>query len=569
MKMQLNQIFSYVKSFIDKNELIHYLMSVLIKKFFFIGNGEDAEFLCTLIKQNSEFENVYAYELELNSNGSSTKSELWTVCHNVNELFQRISIDMKGIDDYLIQLEQQIEAGQITMDTLFPTFGLFNSSLEEKWFHLLTSDSLKFLLFRLCFQVITGMSHDISALDEMCSYCRNQYKLNTVQLQKIDQFQTKFDQNQVIHYYTEHPFIYRLINQAFRSEDIERIFKCRHCITHLHQHLAAQTKELKRIFSQKYVYRGQKWPIVVLQQLQDNVGRIISMNGFLSVSKFSTVGADFACVGTTVDGYESVIFQMEIDKTKILTMTCADISAQSQFEQEGEILFSVGSVWKLKSVNKDTHYWTIELSFYNDVDAQLIEIDQRLMNGFTFLSLANILRELGDQSNSENFYYRMLEIPNLQTKTRGHVHYNLGTLAAEQGRYEDALRHIREAKELILSRKILNNPQETINVLMYSHNQLPSRLRVLNTLGLLYQKKGNYHNAYESFMQALNEEGHELEKAVINNNLGLLEFDYGKYDQSRKHHTEAVKMTKRYVWFKEFKENCDRVNQHISQMQLS
>ncbi|CAF1456018.1 unnamed protein product, partial [Rotaria sp. Silwood1] len=393
---------------------------------------------------------------------------------------------MSGLDPD--QLEQQCKE-EITIEDLIPTFGLFNSNLEEKSFHFLSTDSLKFLLFRLSFQVLVGMNHDAAALDEMCSYCRNQHKSNTAQLKKIDQFRGRYDKDKAIYYYTEDSFVYRLINQAFRSEDIDRIFKCRHYITHLHQHLAKQANQQGASGIDKHVYRGQTLPIVVLQKLKENEGKLISINGFLSVTQNSSYGAQYACVGTCNDKYASVIFEMKIDPTKNTTVPIANITKLSNSPHECEILFSIGSVWYLESVEEDTFYWTIKLKFCDDsnpqsaqLDEQLTKLDECLTNGSTYLSLGNILRALGDKPNAENFYQRMLDDRTLSYKTRGHIYYNIGTLAAEQGRYEDALKNIQKVEESIRSAAELSDRQEMNYELVYSYNRLPSRLRVFNTL---------------------------------------------------------------------------------------
>ena len=318
----------------------------------------------------------------------------------------------------------------------------------------------------------------------------------------------------------------------------------------------------------KNVYRGQKLPIAELVRLQDNIGSLVSMNGFLSTTKDCSTASTFACPdpNVCVDGFVSVVFDLEIDTTKTLPIACRDIETQSNFSDERECLFSVGAVWKLESVDDYGHLWGIKLSFCHETSSQLIELDQRLTNGFTYLSLGNILRELGDKSNAENFYYRMLGMSGLSCLTLGHTYYNLGTLAAEQGRYEDALGNIRKAEQCIPSNLASVNNQDITDMFLYSHNKLPSRLRIFNTLGLLYQRKGNYTDAHKSFTQALVEEGHEVEKGAVNNNLGLLEFDYGNYQAALDHHTNAVNMTRLHVWMYEFKKNLDRVKAHMSRM---
>jgi len=561
----LKQTFRNIKTFNDKSELIEFLADLekfQVNRFFFISSGDEAESLCQLVNEQWNTNEIYVYLLELNRNYSSQRLGYCTICNRVDELFKYIAIDLKKIAEHSTQIDMQDIDETITFNDLFPTFGLFNSKLDEKWFHFLSTDSLRFLLFRLCFQIIIEMDLDETALDEMCSYFRSHYRTNTPQLQKIDQLKASFDPQKAIYYYTKSSCVFYLINQALRSEDMQRIFKCRHCIIHLQKQLTKKIDQpMTHSPKESVIYRGQKMPTIILLQLQDNIDSLVSLNGFLSTTKYSSVAADFASVETHVDGCNSVFFEMEIDTSKSIPF-CRDICSQSHFSDEGEILFSIGAVWKLKSVERDEHYWTIKLSFCDEVMTQLTELDQRLTNGFTYLSMGNILRELGDKSNAENFYYRMLDTPDLPSETIGHVYYNIGTLAAEQGRYEDALRSVKEAERILPSRS-----QDPNDIFIYSHNKIPTRLWILNTLGLLYQKCGKYTDARQSFIQALKEDGHDIEKAFVNDNLGSLEFDYGNYDEALKSYTNAVNMTKNYIWVENFKKNWDRVIEHISETQ--
>ena len=200
----------------ELTDFLIYLKKMKLNTFCFIGTGENGEFVCHLVKDRwkSDFDKVQLYELKFNPDLSSNTSQDWTVCYDVDEMFQRIYSDLKKIAEHQIQLNEPVKNDAPFINDLFPTLGLFNPSLKEKSFHFLSSDSLRFLLFRLCFQVVIEMDLDESTLEELCSYCRNQYRQNTAQLQKIDQLKTQFDPNKAIYYYTESSFIYYLINQS-------------------------------------------------------------------------------------------------------------------------------------------------------------------------------------------------------------------------------------------------------------------------------------------------------------------------------------------------------------------
>ncbi|CAF1145533.1 unnamed protein product, partial [Adineta ricciae] len=564
LQFNLNETFLRLQTYTERDEVTEFLSHTSLEKIFFISSGEDAENLCSFVTAQQRFKDSYIYELKLDTDGVPSGTEGWTVCNNIDDLYKHVYTDLTQVlkdTDFGYQVPN--DAADTILD-LFPAFELFNLTNKQVWCQFLNKNCLRFVLFRLIYQILFEMEHDASALDEMCSYFRNEYKSYPTQLKSIDKFQANYDVNHTVKYYTEHQFLYSLINQALRSEDFNRIFTCRYYISHLDQRLTTYVEKSSTSLTEKLVFHGKKLPTAVLQQLNDSRGSLISINSFLSTSKSCIVSADYTGADTDIPGYESVMFTMTIDSTTKTKMKYADITNESKHPQEREILFSVGSVWKIDDVI-DGPVREVKLTFCDQIDTELEEIDQRLTNGPTFLSLGNVLRELGDKINAENHYYRMLDRPDLSGEIRGHIYYNIGTLAAEQGRYSDALKSFRLAVELISSESEKDVNSKTLNDLIYHHNIRPTRLRIWNSLGLLYYKNGDCRNARSSFEQSLKEHGHPLEKAIVHNNLGLLEFDYGNYQKSYRHHENALNLSKKYICVPEFHVNWSRANNLLSE----
>ncbi|CAF1225543.1 unnamed protein product, partial [Didymodactylos carnosus] len=266
-------------------------------------------------------------------------------------------------------------------------------------------------------------------------------------MDKIDEFHTNYWEAGAIYYYTTDSFLFRLVNEAFRYEDIERIFTFRQYITDLHRQLAQQPIPCQNTMP---FLRGKKLSITVLQQLNDNVGNLISMNGFLSTTRDLNVAKIFAGVDENLDGYESAVFEMYVDKVARIRRSYADIKDLSKFPEEHEVLFSMGFVWQIQSMDKGDHsFWTIVMHSCSDLDSEQANHFKELSSGYTFLSMGNILRELGEFTNAENFYYRMLEDRDLPNETRGHVYYNIAMLADEQGKYFSALENLHRTLDFI------------------------------------------------------------------------------------------------------------------------
>ncbi len=133
---------------------------------------------------------------------------------------------------------------------------------------------------------------------------------------KISEFDQYYQSTNAIFWYTRNYFLFRLLNQAFRTEDIDNIFKFRFFIVDLYQQLL-NLHSSQRFPSKLTVYRGQSIGLTELEHLKENIGQLISINTFLSTTTDPQVASIFAGDGTNHPSYErSVLFEMTIDTTR-------------------------------------------------------------------------------------------------------------------------------------------------------------------------------------------------------------------------------------------------------------
>ena len=117
---------------------------------------------------------------------------------------------------------------------------------------------------------------------------------------------------------------------------------------------------------QKYVdalgyisFRGKPLSGSVLQQLIDNEGGLISFNGFLSTTFDPGVSSMYDGREAVHKENTSVLFRLYIDNC--VKTPFADISVCSAKPDESEILFSLGTVWRIESIESDNNLYIIEL----------------------------------------------------------------------------------------------------------------------------------------------------------------------------------------------------------------
>jgi len=287
------------------------------------------------------------------------------------------------------------------------------------------------------------------------------------------------------------------------------------------------------------------------------------MNGFLSTTYNRNIAIEiFAGVGQNRPGYESVLFEFVIDEITI-TEVCANISSISQFPLEKEVLFTIGSIWRIDSVeNYNGFYWIVKLSSCNDTSLRIIKFYEELTDDSTFLMLGDVLRELGQDAKAEKFYFKMLDEPTIKPETRLALYYNIAMINMKQGNDNVALKYLHEAKKLIPVKVIDTEPFAFQP--LYSYSIDPSSIRILNNLGFLYQKTGNSEKAFKYFTKALNVgRSDPIDRAIVCDHIGLLYYSKGDYENAVNYLLQAVGLAQNDPSLAKFKQNYDAVNKHL------
>ena len=373
-----------------------------------------------------------------------------TISDNINKLFTKIS---KDIESYLNkqQLSSTIKPlpKSCRESIILPPWSVWNSKITENSFRYWKKESPEFFLFQTLTRILTHMKcdHDQS-LVEMFTECRLYYIDNPTEVKKIDDVKNSYNATNAIWHYTTDTFLFRLVGRAFRSEDFEHIFKFRRYIIDLHWELDKLIKEQEILQETIRLYRGKKLCTTILQQLRDNAGALISMNGFLSTTHNRQTALEvFAGAGQSINDRESVLFEFCIDEA--ISETYARISWLSQYPEEEEVLFTIGSIWRINSVKKENdQYWIVTLSSCSDVYFKMIQFFEEVTDDSTFLMLGDVLRELGQHTKAEKFYYKMLDEPIIKDEIRAILYYNIAMINIEQNKDSEALRNLHEARKI-------------------------------------------------------------------------------------------------------------------------
>ncbi|CAF0904785.1 unnamed protein product [Adineta steineri] len=411
----------------------------------------------------------------------------------------------------------------------------------------------------------------------MWATCRSLYRENQAQLDHIDKLEEAYVACEAIEYYTGNSCLSRTVNQACHSENMRQIFKFRVYISDLHKQLVEyheQNEKDELISCIQKLYRGKPLSGSVLQQLIDNKGNLISMNGFLSTTTNNKVASFYHGddqVSRVNYGYRPVLFILEIN-TKI-KQPYAYIATCSTKPHEREVLFSLGTIWRIKSIEVNKDLCTIELTSCDEFDSQSTELlNTYAKNGCNLSSIGDILLKLGDDDEAEWFYKKMLKQNSLNSETRANLYYKIGNIRYEKKDYSIALENYKDAEKLLspsTNESDISPPQ-----LMYVSDTQSPLIAIYNNMGFIHANDDDSSKAVSCYEQALKvKNGPRSQIATVHNNLGLLYYTRNKYEEAREQHTKAIQLTddSHSKWI-EFKSNLDVANercQHLANTRLN
>lgn len=168
-------------------------------------------------------------------------------------------------------------ASPISISLLSP---MKEPSSVEKSIRDLSKENATFVWFQLLIETLVRMPQSDEARDELLNASRQKYNDDPVELAKIERFDQECHLNVWIRWYTSDSFLYRLLNAAFRTENIDEIYKYRFFVRGLSEQLfilyqnyvhAKRSNNINSII----VYRGQSMSNDELQR--------ITVNNFLTV----------------------------------------------------------------------------------------------------------------------------------------------------------------------------------------------------------------------------------------------------------------------------------------------
>ncbi|CAF2077593.1 unnamed protein product, partial [Rotaria magnacalcarata] len=271
--------------------------------------------------------------------------------------------------------------------------------------------------------------------------CKQQYQGNTAELSNLREFREDYSPEKALWWYTRESFFYKTLNAALRNQNIHIIFLFRGFISDIHRQLEAnQADDTLR------VYRSQMMSSDELETLRQSCDQFISINSFFSTSTNKKQALSFLNSCNVGDNLEPVLFEIDANPTLVTNKPFADVTAYSEFTDESEVLFMLGSIFHLKSVRRSSNgqVWIVRMTLcsddQHDLKQVLIYMKQQLGSGETNLEIfGKLLWEMGKLDLAEKYFIRFLEQLPLNNPLLATLYEDLAKVAAQKGDYDKCM----------------------------------------------------------------------------------------------------------------------------------
>ncbi|CAF4187265.1 unnamed protein product [Adineta steineri] len=417
------------------------------------------------------------------------------------------------------------------------SFSLFDQ--KQKSMKDLSQESVSFLLHQMLVYILKQMSQDEQSKQQMLDMCRDYYKQNKHELKKIEEFQNTYTRDKAVEWYTDECFLYKLLNKALRTEDIELLFNFRFFIIDLCSAIEQENQLLKKQGTLT-LYRGTQIPNEEFEKIKENIGKTISTNGFLSTSRNINVSLGFIHRNAQSNDFTSVLFEIKANSL-LKTVIFTDVGDRSRIKGEEEVLFNLNSLFKIVSVCFDSELtvWKVLLNATDEgaekVD-EYLSLSKQQMEEYTPLIYFGrlLLYQLGQVDRAGKYFNMLLKSLPDDHPDIAAIFNSIGLVHMKRDELNLALKNFEIAYEMRRKQLPSNHPHIAGS---------------LNNIGAIYKEKGDFKSALDYYRQALRVyddlyRGNNLQKATTIQNIGIVYRDKEDFDTALTYFSRALEMYK-------------------------
>ena len=395
IKQALGDIFNSFETFTQFDKCTTYINLPRPAKIFFIVSHEIGQNLIPLMLPETttlvEYVYIYCTNVEEQMRWNSNRSHKIRGGYTTTEsLTQQIKNDIVEFDERLrtaaptttllntppsATSENASAAMVLDNEPIYhpsfyavPSTFVLDENIKNTSIKDLSKDYVWFIQFQMLVEIIIRLENSEQAKKDIISICQKYYWKNTCEQCKIKKFEEEADDlSRVIYWYTAESFLIHLLNKVCSTEDVDHLYYFRLVISNLHKQILTLEKDpftiqLKR--GTTALYRGKCIDASTLENFRKSIGGLVAMKGFLSTTLDEDVAKMFAGDGIQQAGSFCVLFKLNIVKWKECKPSAAIKPNDSAMKDEGEVLFSIGSIWKINEVKELSGTNTLEKQIY-------------------------------------------------------------------------------------------------------------------------------------------------------------------------------------------------------------
>ncbi|CAF3382494.1 unnamed protein product [Rotaria socialis] len=460
-QVKLREAINFLQTFDKENECEEAIRNIVNEKVVLIVSGRLGRNVVPRLHDLSQLTCVYVYcfDKDGNKQWSDKYSKVKGVFTELTDVIKCLKKEQK--------VREKVESSGV--------ISIFNRSDIEHTHKNLKSENSSFMWFQLLIEVLIGMQQNLAAKKELIDVCKQQYQSNLKELAIIDEFERDYDCSKAVWWYTREAFLYRLLNKALRIQNIDLLFAFRFFITDMFKSLSKEHEKFKNLCTDECirVYRGQIISTDEFDRMRSSIGEFISINSFFSTSRNRKQAIGFISSEKPIDDIRPILFDIRID-IHLSAKPFADVTKLSYFQEEQEIIFMLGSVFRISNIiySEQELVWIAELVLCSENDHDLKDLfayhKTKIGQDFTdVVTLGDILFKMGEFDKAKQYYNRILNELSKVDLTAASCYFGLGNVAIEQDEYSTALTHHLQALEI--RQKFLSGNNPTI---ASSYNQI-------------------------------------------------------------------------------------------------
>ena len=362
---ELRKVVNYINIYTQSDRCIKFLKAIENEKVFVIVSGSLGEHLVHDIHNLQQVDAIHIFCRNI------SRHEKWT------KAWKKI----KGVYNNIEPICQALQQAAKQCDQDSTTITFVNPGEHGTGTNLNQLDP-SFMYSQIFKETLLEMEYDEKSIKYLTNYCRRLYPDNRTELEILDEFEHGYRSKTPIWWYTRNCFTYQMMNRALRTLEGDTIINMGFFMRDLHKQIQELYQEQINTYHGKsfIVYRGQGLSEIDFDRLTKTKGGLMSFNNFLSTSTKQKTALKFTETASVKTDTIGILFKMTIERS-ISSAPFAFIEDYSFYENEGEVLFSMHTIFRVGEIKEDPD------GKYYQVDLKLVTVIMMINN---FVHLPNV-----------------------------------------------------------------------------------------------------------------------------------------------------------------------------------